>query len=162
MAITDVHEGGTGKPCLLRGPAPYHDLMRCTGVTAYGDACRRYAHGRLDGFPVCEAHFTPVKPRKRPTPEQVEAQKRRAIEKARARARARAQLRLVTKVVQLKECTEVECPVCMDEFVATETAQCGHTVCSTCCSHMKESGRTLKCPLCRDTRFASFIEFKCV
>jgi hypothetical protein len=110
---------------------------------------------------VCEAHFTPVKPRKRPTPEQVEAQKRRAIEKA----QAQAQLRLVTmlnNVVRLEESETVECPVCMDEFVATETARCGHTVCSACCSHMKESGRTLKCPMCRDTRFASFVEFKCM
>ena len=162
MALTDVREGGDGKPCLLRGPAPHHDLVRCTGVTAYGDPCKRYAHGRLDGSPVCKSHFTPVKPRNRPTPEQVEAQKRRAIVKARAQLRLMRLVTMLNNVVKLEESETAECPVCMDEFVATEKARCGHTVCSTCCSHMKESGRTLKCPMCRDTRFASFVEYKCV
>ena len=54
---------------------------------------------------------------------------------------------------------EDECPICMEDYMVTRTATCGHHACSTCCRHMKESGRTLNCPLCRDNRFRSLVDY---
>ena len=118
--------------------------LRCsmTAKSGNGKPCRYYAHGRLNGSPVCSGHFPP--------PATYKDFKRLKDE------------RLRTEVVQLKECEEVECPVCMEEFVAVHSSLCGHKVCSSCCRHMKESGRTMTCPMCRDVRFKSFAELTCV
>jgi len=134
MVLTDVRIGSTGKPCkLFDYNGLYYTHVHCSGLTAYGDPCKRFANGRLDGLPVCTTHFKPIKPKKRPR-----------------------------NVIDLNVCEEVECPVCMEDFIATESSLCGHKVCSTCCQHMKESGRTLTCPLCRDVRFKAFVDLKCV
>ena len=45
--------------------------MYCTGRTAYGDPCRRTATCRVDGAPVCAAHQTPVKAKRRPVSKEV-------------------------------------------------------------------------------------------
>ena len=106
-----------------------HVLIRCTGRTAYGDPCRRYANGCLDGSFVCRAHFKPMKPRKRKM-----------------------------KVIEMIVCTEDECPVCLEEFIPFAKSKCGHSVCSACCRGMKDTGRTLVCPLCRDARFKDLVD----
>ena len=48
---------------------------------------------------------------------------------------------------------EDECPVCLDDYIPTIKSLCGHHACQSCCKSMKESGRTICCPLCRDSRF---------
>ena len=75
----------------------------------------------------------------------------------------------VTNIVNARRLNEArlckkvdECPVCMDEFIVTKSSSCGHAVCSQCCRHMKETGRTLTCPMCRDVRFKLFVELMCV
>lgn len=55
--------------------------------------------------------------------------------------------------VHLDVLEEVECPVCLDDFIATIQPLCGHKVCPECCKSMKESGRTVCCPICRDPQF---------
>ena len=55
--------------------------------------------------------------------------------------------------VHLDVLEELECPVCLDDFIATKQPLCGHKVCPECCKNMKKSGRTLCCPICRDPRF---------
>jgi hypothetical protein len=125
--------------------AKYMDLARgvlevkCSmqAKSGNGKPCRYYAHGCLDGTPVCSGHFPKFAP----------VQKMLSTREL-----------MLTKVVQLKECTEVECPVCMEDFIATESSMCGHTVCSSCCHQMKATGRTLMCPMCRDPRFKSLVE----
>jgi hypothetical protein len=118
--------------------------LRCSmkAKSGNGKPCRYYAHGRLNGSLVCSGHFPPL-----------------ATYKDFKRLKDE---RLRTEVVHLKECEEVECPVCMEEFVAVHSSLCGHKVCSSCCRHMKESGRTMTCPMCRDVRFKSFAELTCV
>ncbi len=150
--LTDVAMSYSDKPCKLREPGREHLFIQCSGTTAYGDACRRHACGRLDGSPVCPAHFTPVKPRKRPPPQSD------AVAKAKKRSR---QLSLV---VELAECVEAECPVCLGDFIATSSAMCGHGACLTCLRQMRaaKSACTLKCPLCRDERFKDLIALACL
>ncbi len=118
--------------------------VRCSmsAKSGNGKPCKYYAHGRVNGAPVCSGHFPPLatyKDFKRLNDE-----------------------RLRKEVVQLKECEEVECPVCMEDFVAFQSSLCGHKVCSSCCRHMRDSGRTTNCPLCRDVRFRAFVELTCV
>lgn len=60
-------------------------------------------------------------------------------------------------VLELSVCSEDECPVCLEDFIPVVSAQCGHHVCSTCCRGMLATGRTLRCPLCRDTRFGALV-----
>lgn len=101
--------------------------VRCSmsAKSGNGKPCKYYAHGRVNGAPVCSGHFPPL-------------------------------------VIKLKVCKEVECPVCMEEFVATQSSLCGHKVCSSCCRQMRDSGRTMTCPLCRDVRFKLFAELTCM
>ena len=125
----------------------YMDLARrmldvkCTKTAKSGNGkpCRYYANGLLDGVPVCSHHFPPFAPVSMSKPQ-------RDL--------------MATKVVHLIDSEAVECPVCLEEFAATETAMCGHVVCAPCCRQMKATGRTLVCPLCRDTRFASLVALK--
>ena len=48
---------------------------------------------------------------------------------------------------------EDECPVCLDDYIPAIKSVCGHHVCQSCLKGMKDSGRTVCCPLCRDPRF---------
>ena len=104
-------------------------LIRCTGRTAYGNPCKRWANDRVDGVAVCTVHFKPVKPRKRPSP-----------------------------VIELSVLTESECPICLEEYVPVASAKCGHHACATCCRGMQATGRTLTCPMCRDGRFGALVK----
>jgi hypothetical protein len=52
---------------------------------------------------------------------------------------------------------EDECPVCLDDYIPTIKSLCGHHVCQSCCKSMKESGRTICCPICRDSRFKYYL-----
>ena len=118
--------------------------VRCSmsAKSGNGKPCKYYAHGRVNGAPVCSGHFPPLatyKDFKRLNDE-----------------------RLRKEVVQLKECEEVECPVCMEDFVAFQSSLCGHQVSSSCCRNMRDSARTTNCPLCRDVRFRAFVELTCV
>ena len=54
---------------------------------------------------------------------------------------------------------ELECPVCLEDYIPVFKAQCGHHVCKECCQSMKASGRTICCPLCRDSRFSRFVNY---
>jgi hypothetical protein len=54
---------------------------------------------------------------------------------------------------------EDECPICMEEYIVTRKSICGHHACTTCCRNMKESGRILNCPLCRDNRFRTLVDY---
>jgi hypothetical protein len=54
---------------------------------------------------------------------------------------------------------EDECPICMEEYIVTRKSVCGHHACTTCCRNMKESGRILNCPLCRDNRFRMLVDY---
>jgi hypothetical protein len=51
---------------------------------------------------------------------------------------------------------ELECPVCLEDYIPIMKAVCGHHVCKECSKSMKESGRTICCPLCRDDRFSLY------
>ena len=137
---------------------------RCTGCTAYGDPCKRYATGRLDGSPVCTAHCKPIKPRSRPTPEQVEAARIRKLEGVqfgvRRRAEERAALCELMGVVALSGAEEEDCPVCWSAYTPTESSACGHRACPSCLCRMKEAALECArlCPLCRDVRFKHLVE----
>ena len=48
---------------------------------------------------------------------------------------------------------EDECPVCLDDYIPIIKSLCGHHACQSCCRSMKATGRTICCPLCRDSRF---------
>ena len=61
-------------------------------------------------------------------------------------------------VIELSVLSEEECPVCMESYVPTASAQCGHHVCSTCCRGMRDTGRSLTCPMCRDVRFGALVK----
>jgi hypothetical protein len=78
---------------------------------------------------VCSVHIKPVKPRKRPSP-----------------------------VIELSMLSEAECPICLEEYVPTASAKCGHHACATCCRGMQATGRTLTCPMCRDGRFGALVK----
>ena len=54
---------------------------------------------------------------------------------------------------------ELECPVCLEEYIPFAKALCGHHVCQQCRISMKKSGRSLCCPMCRDSRFKNIIDF---
>jgi RNA polymerase subunit RPABC4/transcription elongation factor Spt4 len=145
MALTDVYPLTT-----TRG---YHRLLlagceyaRCAGVTSYGDPCRRYANGRLDGEFVCSSHFKPVKPKKKPSPDQLEARRSRKL------------LALVTVLV---DADEDQCPVCLSDYTPEAASICGHKACVTCLRGMKAAklACTRLCPLCRDPRFKDLIEW---
>jgi len=71
--------------------------------------------------------------------------------------RSNEAMRLLKLMGEIK----MDCPVCMEEFVITQSSMCGHKVCSSCCRNMRDSGRTLSCPLCRDERFKFFVELMC-
>ena len=62
-------------------------------------------------------------------------------------------------VLELTVCMEDECPVCLEDFIPVASAKCGHHVCVSCCRGMHATGRTLTCPLCRDTRFGALVEW---
>lgn len=102
-----------------------------TAKSGSGKPCKYYANGSLDGTPLCSGHFPPFAPK---------------------------QVAMKCNVVQLDECEDVECPVCMEDFIAIESAMCGHKVCMPCCRRMKASGRTPVCPMCRDPRFKSLVD----
>jgi hypothetical protein len=53
--------------------------------------------------------------------------------------------------------TEDDCPICLETYTLTRRAPCGHHVCSGCCLSMKDAGRTIVCPLCRDKRFRQLV-----
>jgi hypothetical protein len=53
--------------------------------------------------------------------------------------------------------TEDDCPICLETYTLTRRAPCGHHVCSGCCLRMKDAGRTIVCPLCRDKRFRQLV-----
>ena len=68
----------------------------------------------------------------------------------------------VSRIVRVRRANEArqlvsECPVCMEEFISTQSSMCGHKVCASCCRRMRDSGRTLSCPMCRDMRFKFFV-----
>jgi hypothetical protein len=54
---------------------------------------------------------------------------------------------------------EDECPICMEDYVVSRKAPCGHHACPGCCLQMHAAGRTLKCPLCRDTGFRRLVSY---
>lgn len=110
----------------------YETLVGPTCVPYRCRHCRRYANGRLDGKPVCSDHFDTVESKK-----------------------------MIVKKLLVKFAdgilSEEECPVCMEDFIPVATAVCGHRVCSDCCRGMQETGRTIMCPMCRDTRFRDLV-----
>ena len=137
MVITDVNLNFFNKPCRLWGN------YRCTGHTAYGDVCKRYATGRLDGEPACTAHFKPIKPRTRPS---LTIKRIENIIKKRG----------LKNVIILKDVNEEQCPVCLDDYKPFVSGVCGHRVCISCLGKMKSSSHA--CPMCRDARFKDMIE----
>ena len=58
-----------------------------------------------------------------------------------------------------KQMVEDECPICMEEYIIIRKAPCGHHACPDCCLQMSASGRTLKCPLCRDEGFRRLVSY---
>lgn len=66
--------------------------------------------------------------------------------------------RRANEALHMSKPVKVECPVCMEEFISIQSSMCGHKVCSPCCRRMRDSGRTLSCPMCRDMRFKFFVE----
>jgi len=163
MAVTDTRMNADGKYALLV-EYPSMRPYRCTGCTAYGDPCKRYATGRLDGSPVCTAHFKPVKPRSRPTPDQLEASRIRKLEGVqfgvKRRAEERAALCDLIGVTFLTDAEEEDCPVCWSAYTPTVASACGHRACPSCLCRMKEAALECArmCPLCRDVRFKRLVE----
>ena len=150
MALTDVYPLPFNKG--------YHRLLlpgcveaRCTAKTAYGDPCKRYANGRLDGAFVCSTHFKPMKPKKRPVLQQLEVTKRNAL-------LARS---LLAKVTTLVDADEDQCPVCWSDYTPEVASKCGHKACLECLRHMKSAKLECArmCPLCRDPRFKDLVEW---
>ena len=124
-----------GKYRRLRDSTGNYIMCSMPSKSGNGKPCRYYSNGRFNGAPVCSGHF------------QTDAYSKK---------------QLLKKVIKLKECEEMECPVCMETFTATNSSTCGHKVCSSCCRQMKDSGRTMSCPLCRDMRFIWFVELTCM
>lgn len=58
-----------------------------------------------------------------------------------------------------KQMVEDECPICMEDYVVIRKAPCGHHACPDCCLQMNASGRTVKCPLCRDMGFNRLVSY---
>ena len=58
-----------------------------------------------------------------------------------------------------KQMVEDECPICMEDYVVIRKAPCGHHACPDCCLQMNASGRTVKCPLCRDMGFRRLVSY---
>ena len=105
---------------------------KCSCLTSVGTACRRWAIGVRDGVTfVCQSHLV-----SRPVVSRLKFLLRKTASDARI----------------------VECPVCLDDCLMDRRAPCGHCVCSDCCLQMGASGRSLCCPLCRDTRFKVLVE----
>ena len=59
--------------------------------------------------------------------------------------------------VHLDVLEELECPVCLDDYIPVIKSVCGHHACQSCLKGMKDSGRTVCCPLCRDPRFNNYL-----
>lgn len=48
-----------------------------------------------------------------------------------------------------KNTNDIECPVCLQEYVDKRTLSCKHEFCSDCVENIIKSNLANKCPLCR-------------